>query len=289
MTLTNADLLDIEQIESFLFPRTHLYVVTVPSQIRRTAILGNITLVYDGNSKCVIAKKKEFTFRFFVEIQHRIVEPLGNNVVTRLYASKTTKALVFRLDLPDGNGTSIDYSSRLQLFFADDQRQSILDHPVEAQLPPPITVNFLPVLNNADIGRVVRVNITHLCSPYLEIKAAVLNDSTVVARGQCDINKNLTSRDDIVHGRCSLFFDKLRPEQTYSLSIRATCQFVSSTSPYIFYDRTHLFPFRTPSGLPDGPSPKLFFHINNRTLSWTIDPSHTTYLGPEYRYELFIK
>jgi len=46
LILTNDDLLSIEQIESFIFPHTHLYIVTLPSQIRRTSnILGNITLI----------------------------------------------------------------------------------------------------------------------------------------------------------------------------------------------------------------------------------------------------
>jgi hypothetical protein len=63
LILTNDDLLSIEQIESFIFPHTHLYIVTLPSQIRRTStILGNITLSYTINRKSLetFLGKQEF-------------------------------------------------------------------------------------------------------------------------------------------------------------------------------------------------------------------------------------
>ncbi|CAF2605269.1 unnamed protein product [Rotaria sp. Silwood2] len=53
LTLSNDDLLTIEQIESFIFPDTHLYIVTLPNHIRRSTILGNITLSYKINGKFV--------------------------------------------------------------------------------------------------------------------------------------------------------------------------------------------------------------------------------------------
>ncbi len=51
LILSHENLLTIEQIESFIFPHTHLYIVTLPTQISRSTILGNITLAYTLNRK----------------------------------------------------------------------------------------------------------------------------------------------------------------------------------------------------------------------------------------------
>ena len=51
ITLSNDNLLTIEQIESVSFPHTHLYIVTLPSQLNGNAIHGNITLSYKINRK----------------------------------------------------------------------------------------------------------------------------------------------------------------------------------------------------------------------------------------------
>ena len=51
LILSHKDLLSIEQIESFIFPHTHLYIVTLSSSIQRSTILGNISLSYHLNGK----------------------------------------------------------------------------------------------------------------------------------------------------------------------------------------------------------------------------------------------
>jgi hypothetical protein len=111
----------------------------------------------------------------------------------------------------------------------------------------------------------------------------------MISRGQCDINKKENSLMDITNGQCSIVFDKLQPEQNYSLSIRATCPITTSTSSYVFYDRARVFPFQISSGLPDDLPFVLAFYNNNRTLAWTNQPTNMFYLGPDYYYELFTK
>jgi hypothetical protein len=156
ITLSNDNLLSIDQIESFIFPHTHLYIITLPSQTRRLNILGNITLSY-------INRDKRYDYS-------TIVKPLDNNFISQL--GRTTKrTIVFSIELPSNNNTSIEYSSSIQLFYSDDQKQSIIDHPVIARFPQPITVDFLPIST-----RSIRVLIHHLCLSYIEIKAVVYND-----------------------------------------------------------------------------------------------------------------
>lgn len=60
LTLSDQDLLTIEQIESVIFPHTHLYIVTLPPHIRRSSLLGNITLSYTNNRRVL---KKEQTIK----------------------------------------------------------------------------------------------------------------------------------------------------------------------------------------------------------------------------------
>ncbi|CAF3612663.1 unnamed protein product [Rotaria sordida] len=270
LTLSNDDLLTIEQIESFIFPHTHLYIVTVPNHIRRSTILGNITLSY---------KIDEKQYKY-----HHIVKPLDNNVISRI-GRMTTKTIVFSIELPDENNTSIEYTSIIQLFYLNDQRQSIIDHPIMIKYPQPITVEFLSLST-----RTIRVFIRNLCLSYIEVKAIIHKDLNIISRSQCDISKKDISFYDIANGDCLIIFDKLQPEENYTLSIRATCPITTSSSlSFVFYDRPRFFSFQTTSGLPDNFPLILSFYNNNRTLSW-INPSiNMSYLGPEYYYELFTK
>ncbi|CAF3673918.1 unnamed protein product [Rotaria socialis] len=270
VTLSNDDLLTVEQIESFIFPHTHMYIVTLPSHVRRTAILGNITLSYT-----IDQKQNKY---------HHIVKPLDNNVISRIgrIASKT---IAFSIELPNENNTSIEYSTSIQLFYSNDRRQSIIDHPVMIKYPQPITVDFLTLST-----RSMRVFINHLCLSYIEVKAIVYNDLKAVSRGQCDINKKDTSLSDITKGKCSIVFDKLQPEENYTLSVRATCPITTSSSlSFVFHDQARLYPFQTSSGLPDDSPLVLSFYNNNRTLTWTDPSTNMSYLGPDYYYELFTK
>ena len=87
-----------------------------------------------------------------------------------------------------------------------------------------------------------------------------------------------------------MVFDKLQPEQNYSLSIRTTCPITtSSAASYVFYDRARVFSFQTTSGLPDDRAFLLSFSQTNRTLSWKASSSNMSYLGPDYYYELLTK
>jgi hypothetical protein len=86
-----------------------------------------------------------------------------------------------------------------------------------------------------------------------------------------------------------MLFDKLQPEQNYTLSIRSTCPLTTSASSYVFYDQNRVFPFHTSGGLPDNFSFILSFHNTNRTLSWINQNSNISYLGSDYYYELFTK
>ncbi|CAF3364520.1 unnamed protein product [Rotaria sp. Silwood1] len=271
LTLSNDDLLTIEQIESFIFPHTHLYIVTLPNHIRRlTNILGNITLSYKIN-------EKQYKY-------HHIVKPLDNNVISRI-GRMTTKTIGFSIELPYENNTSIEYSSKIQLFYLNDQRQSIIDHPVLIKYPQPITVEFLSLST-----RSIRIFIRHLCLSYIEVKTIVYHNLNVISRSQCDISKKDLSLVDITNGECPIIFDKLQPEKNYTLSIRATCPITTSSSlSFVFYDRPRNFSFQTTSGLPDYIPLVLSFNNNNRTLSWINPLTHMSYLGPEYYYELFTK
>jgi hypothetical protein len=90
---------------------------------------------------------------------------------------------------------------------------------------------------------------------------------------------------DITNGQCSIVFDKLQPEENYTLTIRTTCPITTSSASFVFYDRSRNFTFQTASGLPDDSPLNLFFSNNNRTLIW----KNQSYLGPDYYYELLNK
>ncbi|CAF0803469.1 unnamed protein product [Adineta ricciae] len=269
-TLTNEDLLSIEHIEAFVLPHTLLYIVTLPPQMRRASILANITLSYFHN-------RRQYQY-------HQLVKPLDNNVISHL-GRLTTKTIAFSLELPYENKTSIEYTSFIQLFLSNDQRHSIVDHPVIIESPQPITMEFISLST-----RSMRVSIHHLCLSYIEVKVTVYQNSEIISRGQCDINKKDNSLEAIVNGQCSLMFDKLQPEQNYSLSIRTTCPITTSSgASYVFYDRARVFPFQTTSGLPDDRSFLLSFSQTNRTISWKEPSSNMSYFGPDYYYQLLIK
>lgn len=51
VTLSMNELLSIEQIESFLLPHTHVYIVSLPSHLHQSAILGRITVSYSIDGK----------------------------------------------------------------------------------------------------------------------------------------------------------------------------------------------------------------------------------------------
>lgn len=82
----------------------------------------------------------------------------------------TKKTIEFSIELPYENNL-IEYSSTIQLFFSNDQKQSIIDHPIIVKYPHPITVDFIPIST-----RSIRVFIHHLCLSYIEIKAIVSNN-----------------------------------------------------------------------------------------------------------------
>ena len=324
LTLSATELLSIEQIESFLFPQTHVYIVSLPSHLHRSTLVGHITLSYSINGKHRwerLASPHAIVFFPFEGERvdyHQIVKPLDQNAITRL-GRITKKTVLFSVELPFGNGSPRDYSSSLQLFFPNDPRQSLLDHPVTAKSLPGIAVDFRPIITKDNSGRSTRVHIHHLCSSYIEVKAIVYKSLSnkvhdlsprkalcsichswcpgqeIVARYQCDINKNETSLLDIANGQCSMLFDKLQPEQNYTLSIRATCPLaVSATSSYVFYDRARLFPFQTSIGSPDYVPFNLSFNQQNKTLSWTVKNSSDSfvspaYVGPGYYFELLSK
>jgi hypothetical protein len=83
----------------------------------------------------------------------------------------TKKTIVFSIELPNENNNLTEYSSSIQLFYANDDKQSIIDHPVLVTYPQPITVDFLPVST-----RSIRIFIRHLCLSYIEVKAIVYNN-----------------------------------------------------------------------------------------------------------------
>jgi hypothetical protein len=101
---------------------------------------------------------------------HYIVKPLDNNVISRI-GRMTEKTIVFSIELPYENTSLIEYSSSIRLFFANDQRQSIIDYPVIVKYSQRITVDFLPILT-----RSIRVVIRHLCLSYIEVKEIVYKD-----------------------------------------------------------------------------------------------------------------
>ena len=160
-TLSNDNLLSIEQIESYIFPHTHLYIITLPSQTRRFDLLGNITLSYNINHN------KQYKYS-------NIVKPLDKNIISNL-GRKTKKTILFSIELPYENNPSLEYTSSIQLFYLNDEKQSIIDHPIIVKYPQPITVDFLPISS-----RSIRVLIRHLCLSYIEIKAIVYNNSVII-------------------------------------------------------------------------------------------------------------
>lgn len=117
----------------------------------------------------------------------------------------TRKTVLFSVELPFGNGSSQDYSSSLQLFFPNDPRQSLLDHPVIAKSPPGIAVDFQPIPSKENSGRSTRVFIRHLCSSYVEVKAVVYKD-LISKVGRLPRRKfaSLSLVDSVVHRKSSL-------------------------------------------------------------------------------------
>jgi len=115
-----------------------------------------------------------FLYFTFIEKQYescQIVKPLDNNVITRI-GRMTKKTIVFSIELPKNeNNSLIEYKSSIQLFYSNDEKQSIIDHPILVKYPQPITVDFLPIST-----RSIRVFIRHLCSSYIEVKAIVYNN-----------------------------------------------------------------------------------------------------------------
>jgi len=245
-----------------------------------------------------------FIYFTYIEKQYEsyhIVKPLDNNIISRI-GRITKKTIVFSIELPhENNHTLIEYTSIIQLFYLNDEKQSIIDHPVLVKYPQPITVDFLPIST-----RSIRVLIRHLCLSYIEVKAIIYHNSVnihfllhlifillfcfcflkkIISRNQCDINKKDNSLLDITNGQCTILFDKLQPEENYTLSIRPTCPITTSSSSYIYYDQFRNFSFHTSSGLPDDSPLILTFYNNNRTLIWR----NQSYLGPDYYYELFTK
>ncbi len=114
-----------------------------------------------------------FLYFIFIEKQYEsyhIVKPLDNNVIVRI-GRMTKKTIVFSIELPNENNNLIEYTSYIQLFYSNDEKQSIIDHPILVKYPPPITVDFLPIST-----RSIRVFIRHLCLSYIEVKAIVYNN-----------------------------------------------------------------------------------------------------------------
>ncbi len=104
---------------------------------------------------------------------HQIVKPLNNNIISRINRA-TKKTIVFSIELPNTSASLIEYTSTLQLFFPNDEKQSILDHPILVKSPPPITVDFHPLA-----PRSIRVLLRHLCLSYMEVKAIVYDQKSV--------------------------------------------------------------------------------------------------------------
>ncbi len=82
-----------------------------------------------------------------------------------------------------------------------------------------------------------------------------------------------------------MLFDKLQPEEEYTLSFRSTCPINTDSSSMVFYDRARNFTFQTSSGLPDESPLVVLFVNNNRTLTWM----NQSYLGPDYYFELMTR
>ena len=87
----------------------------------------------------------------------------------------TKNTIVFSIELPDRGNQLIDYTSSIRLFFINDPQQSILDHPVLVQQPPPITVDVSPLTT-----RSIRVLLRHLCLSYIEVKGIVYQNSVTI-------------------------------------------------------------------------------------------------------------
>jgi hypothetical protein len=92
---------------------------------------------------------------------------LDNNIISRI-GRITKKIIVFSIELPNPINHPIEYSSSLQLFYSNDETQSIIDHPILAKFPQPITADFLPISS-----RSIRVVLRHLCLSYIEVKAII--------------------------------------------------------------------------------------------------------------------
>ena len=82
---------------------------------------------------------------------------------------QTKKTIGFSIELPEN---ITEYTSTIQLFFANNHRQSIIDYPILIQPSMPINVEFLPMSIRSQ-----RVVIRHLCLSYIEVKAIVYSKS----------------------------------------------------------------------------------------------------------------
>jgi len=278
LSLSGQDLLAIDQIESFLLPHQHIYIVTVPVHLQRSVIFGKVTYSYlNSEGKRVV--------------NYQIVKPLDQNVITRL-GRLARKTILFAFELPLTNEKSMNYSTSLQLFFPNNRFQSIVDQPIFVQSLPGISTEIFSSSEKIKSGRSIHVRLRHLCPSYMEVKGILYHNSlnkNVVGRQQCDMNKNGTSLVEISEGQCSLLFDQLQPEENYTLTIRATCPITSS---YVFYDRTRSYTFRTSIGVPDPIQWNLSFDQEKNILSWTTkNNSNSTlvYRGPNIFYELLSK
>ena len=99
---------------------------------------------------------------------------MDNDVISRI-GRMTRKTIAFSIELPYDENNPIEYTSTIQLFLVNDQRQSIIDHPVTVKYPRAITVDFIPIST-----RSIRVSIHHLCLSYIEVKAIIYDNSVNV-------------------------------------------------------------------------------------------------------------
>jgi hypothetical protein len=96
---------------------------------------------------------------------------LDNNIISRL-GRTTKKTIVFSIELPNETDHIMEYTSSIQIFFSNDQYQSIVDHPIHVKHPQSITVDI-----HSQSIRSVRVYLRHLCLSYIEVKAIVYQNS----------------------------------------------------------------------------------------------------------------
>ena len=182
LSLSGQDLLAIEQIESFLLPHTHIYIVTVPVHLQRSTIAGNITLFYWNSGKTDEGDRRSIRIDQCVldgqrMVNYQLVKPLDQNAITRL-GRLAKKTILFALELPMTNATALNYSTSLQLFFPNRPVHSIVDPPISVQSLPGITAEFVSSTEKSKVGRSIRVQLRHLCPSYMEVKGIVYHESS---------------------------------------------------------------------------------------------------------------